>query len=300
MADPNRLIKLGILTIGINVALMLIKIGVGVWGNSYALIADGIESASDIISSLVTWAGFHLSLRPPDENHPYGHGKIESLAGVFSGLSLLAAAVFIAYQAILEIHTPHHAPAWFTLPVLLAVVAVKWLLSRRVLAAGNDLESNALKGDAWHHLSDAITSAAVAIGITVALIGGKGYEMADDWAALIACLVIAVNGGNIVKHSLHDVLDGNVSKEIYNAVRSGAESIIGVQATEKCRIRRSGIGLFIDLHVMVDPLMTVEDSHRIGHEVKAFLMKQNTRILDVIIHIEPTQDSAVASAVKPS
>lgn len=288
MQSPNQVLGLGILAICINIALMIIKIGAGLWGNSYALVADGIESASDIFSSLITWAGFQLSLRPADDNHPYGHGKIESLAGVFSGGALLAAAAFIAHQSILEIQTPHHAPAWFTLPVLIGVVVVKWFLSRRVLSVGDTLDSNALKGDAWHHFSDAITSAAAAIGISIALIGGKGYESADDWAALGACVIIVVNGGIILKRSFHDVLDGNVPNTIYESIKSQAISVSGVENTEKCRIRKSGIDLFVEMHLRVDPLMTVADAHKISHEVKALLISQNARINDVTIHIEPS------------
>jgi len=287
MQSPNQIFGLGILAICINVALMMVKISVGLWGNSYALVADGIESASDIFSSLITWAGFQLSLRPADDNHPYGHGKIESLAGVFSGGALLAAAAFIAYQSILEIRTPHHAPAWFTLPVLIGVVIVKWFLSRRVLSVGDTLDSNALKGDAWHHFSDAITSAAAAIGITIALIGGKGYESADDWAALGACVIIVVNGGIILKRSFHDVLDGNVPNTIYESIKSQAVSVSGVENTEKCRIRKSGIDLFVEMHLRVDSLMIVADAHKISHEVKTLLISQNARIKDVTIHIEP-------------
>jgi cation diffusion facilitator family transporter len=166
LRSPNETLALGILAICVNIALMLVKIGVGVVGNSYALIADGIESASDIFSSLITWAGFQISLKPPDETHPFGHGRFETLAGVFSGGALLAAAVVIGYNAVIEIQTPHHTPAWFTLPVLVVVVLVKETLSRRVLTAGASLDSSALKGDAWHHRSDAISSGAVALGIT--------------------------------------------------------------------------------------------------------------------------------------
>jgi len=287
MQSSSQILGLGILAICINITLMLVKIGVGLWGNSYALVADGIESASDIFSSLITWAGFQLSLRPPDENHPYGHGKIESLAGVFSGASLLAAAALIAHHSILEIRTPHHAPAWFTLPVLIGVVLIKWFLSRRVLSMGESLDSNALKGDGWHHFSDAITSAAAAVGISIALIGGRGFEMADDWAALAACAIIVVNGILILKGSFHEVLDGNVPQSIYESLKIAAASISGVENTEKCRIRKSGIDLFVEMHVRVDPCMSVRDAHDIGHKVKKHLIDGNSRIRDVIIHIEP-------------
>lgn len=288
MRAPNDVLGLGILAICINVVLMLVKIGVGLVGNSYALVADGIESASDIFSSLITWAGFHVSLKPADDEHPYGHGKIESLAGMFAGVSLLAAAVIIAWNSISEILTPHHAPAWFTLPVLIGVVIIKELLSRKVLSAGNDFDSIALKGDAWHHRSDAITSGAAAIGIAVALIGGPGYESADDWAALVACVIIVVNGVLILRGSVHDVLDGKVSEDLRADLIQLAEETHGVINTEKCRIRKSGVSLFMEIHVRVDRTITVEAGHHIGHEVKNRLLAKNLRLLDVVVHIEPS------------
>ncbi len=287
MKSPHEVLGLGILAICVNLVLMLVKIGAGVLGNSYALVADGIESASDIFSSLITWAGFQFSLKPPDENHPYGHGRVETLAGMFAGIALLGAAGVIAWNAVSEIRTPHHAPAWFTLPVLIGVVAVKEFLSRRVFAAGDSLDSNALKGDAWHHRSDAITSGACAIGIAIALIGGDGYESADDWAALVACLIIVINGSLILRRSLHDVLDGNVCPDLLEAINSAAASTPGVMNTEKCRIRRSGIHLFVDIHVRVDSRISVFEGHEIGHRVKSRLLAYNSRIQDVIIHIEP-------------
>ena len=287
MKPAHEAVGLGILAIGINIVLMLVKIAAGLLGNSYALVADGIESASDIFSSLITWAGFQFSLRPADENHPYGHGRVETLAGMFAGFALLGAAVLIAWNSIREIRTPHHAPEWFTLPVLIGVVAVKEVLSRRVFAAGDSLDSNALKGDAWHHRSDAITSGACAIGIAVALIGGDGYEAADDWAALAACVIIIINAYLILKRSLHDVLDGNVCPELVEAINAAAASTPGVHSTEKCRIRRSGISLFVDIHIRVDPHMSVFAGHEISHRVKDRLLAENPRILDVIIHIEP-------------
>ena len=289
MRSPNEVLGLGILAICINVVLMLVKIGVGLLGNSYALVADGIESASDIFSSLITWAGFQFSLKPADEDHPYGHGKVEALAGLFAGFALLGAALVIAWNSIVEIRTPHHAPAWFTLPVLVGVVVVKEFLSRKVLTVGHSLDSNALKGDAWHHRSDAITSGACAFGIVVALIGGKGYESADDWAALAACFIIVINAFLILKGSLHDVLDGNVSSDLYDSITELAASTPGVKNTEKCRMRKSGVSLFVEIHIRVDPSISVFEGHEISHRVKDRLLDGNPRINDVLIHIEPAE-----------
>ena len=206
---------------------------------------------------------------------------------MFSGVALLAAAVVIGYNALVEIRTPHHAPAWFTLPVLVAVVFVKEALSRKVLTAGASLDSSALKGDAWHHRSDAITSAAAAIGISIALVGGRGYESADDWAALAACVIIVFNGFLILRGSLHSVLDGRVSSDLETSVCSVAATTPGIVNTEKCRIRKSGIDLYVEIHIRVDPSISVLDGHHLGHEVKERLLAANPRIRDVIVHIEP-------------
>ncbi|MDA0321666.1 MAG: cation diffusion facilitator family transporter [Verrucomicrobia bacterium] len=288
MIDTGKAVGLGILTVCVNIVLMLVKIAAGVLGNSYALIADGIESAADIFTSLITWAGFHFSLRPADDRHPFGHGKVESLTGIFSGSALLAAAGLIAYHSVQEIITPHHSPAWFTLPVLIAVVVTKEMLSRRILALGGDLESRALESDAWHHRSDAMTSGAAAVGISISLVGGPGWAMADDWAALLACGIIVVNGVRVIRASLHDVLDGNVDPEIQELVTSRAAAVDGVGQIETCRMRKSGVGYFVELHVQVDGDLSVNAGHQIAHEVKSHLLADFPQLLDVMVHVEPT------------
>ncbi len=297
MIEASKALGVGILTICVNIVLTAVKISVGIVGNSAALVADGIESCGDILSSLITWAGFQLSLRPADDSHPYGHGKIESLAGMFSGIALLVAAAVIAWNSILHIITPHHSPEWFTLPVLLAVIGVKIFLSRKVFALSEGVDSRALEGDALHHMSDAVTSGAAAIGITIALIGGKGWETADDYAALLACIVIVLNGGKIIKGALHEVLDGNVSTDLNAAMRDRALEVPGVAGIEKCRVRKSGIGLFVELHVQVDGDTPVREGHRIGHAVKDHLKAVKPEVVDVIVHLEPNDEPAAALIV---
>lgn len=271
----------------INVILMIVKIVTGIVGNSYALIADGIESASDILVTLVTWLGFCLSLRPPDEGHPFGHGRIESLAGMFSGMALLGAAALIAFNSIREILTPHHSPEWYTLPVLIAVVITKELLARRISTLSEQTDSRALEGDAWHHRSDAMTSAAAGIGITIALIGGPQYAAADDWAALIACSIIVFNGLRIISRSFHENIDGRIDPEIESAIRSGSTQVEGVRKIEKCRVRKSGVFYFAEVHVQVDPHCSVALGHEIGHQFKEHTMTYIPSLKDIVIHVEP-------------
>jgi cation diffusion facilitator family transporter len=275
------------LAIAINVVLAAVKIFVGLVGNSYALIADGIESTADIFSSAVVWYALRWASKPADADHPFGHGKAESVAGALVGLGLLAAAVTIAVQSVHEIRNPHHAPAWFTLVVLAAVVVIKETLYRHVINVGSSLRSTALKGDAWHHRSDALTSAAAFVGISIALVGGKGFESADDWAAVAACGVIAWNGFRILRTALDEVMDASVAPEIVAQVRQMAGEVEGVQTIEKCRVRKSGPSLAVDIHVVVDGNMSVRGSHRIAHLVKDRLLASVHRINDVTVHIEP-------------
>ena len=273
--------------IAINLVLALIKISTGVIGSSYALIADGIESTADIFTSLIVLSGLQFSSKPADHNHPYGHGKAESLAALAVALFLIAAAIVIAIQAIREIMTPQQAPAWFTLPVLAIIIIVKEALYRRMHSVGSDLESSSLRSDAWHHRSDAITSLAAFVGISVALIGGSGYESADDWAALLACAIIFANGVRLLRPAIDEVMDASVSDDVEREVREIAGSVEGVVAIEKCRIRKSGLGYLMDIHVEVDSNTSVKNGHAIGHNVNDRLMESSLPITDIVIHIEP-------------
>ena len=295
MENVKSVQRLGFLSLGVNAGLMVVKITAGVFGNCYALVADGVESAGDVITSIVTWLGFHMSLRPPDEEHPYGHGKIESVAGAFSGFSLFTAATVIAYQSIHEIMTVHEAPAWYTLPILIMVVIVKETVSRVVMKAGKSVESVAVKGDAWHHRSDAITSGTAALGITLALIGGKRFAVADDWAALLACAIIYYNGFAILRDAFHEILDGQAGSDINNFVIGIAGSVPGVVDVEKCRIRKSGTDYFVELHVRVPAAMPVGEGHAVGHQVKDAVMAARKSVRDVVVHLEPAEPVAAAA-----
>ena len=284
--------------IAVNVILALVKIITGIIGNSYALIADGIESTMDIVSSLIVWGSLRVSIKPPDKDHPYGHGKAESLAGMAVALSLMIASLIIAYQSIQEIKTPHQAPAWYTLAVLAGIIITKEFLFRKMTRIGDDLDSTALRSDAWHHRSDALTSFAALIGISVALIGGSGYEAADDWAALIACGVILYNGIRLLLPALNEVMDGAPPDDVERKIRILASNVEGVIEIEKCRIRKSGLGLLMDIHVVVRGDITVKEGHQIGHDVKDRLLGSDYQITDITVHVEP--DEKIQMKVNPN
>lgn len=282
----------GVLT---NAALAVVKGIAGVLGNSYALIADAIESATDIASSLIVWGGLKISVLPPDEDHPYGHGKAEPIAATVVALALFAAAAGIAIQSVREIVTPHHAPAPFTLAVLFVVVVVKETLYRFVFRIGSGIGSTAVQGDAWHHRSDAITSGAAFAGISVALIGGKGYESADDWAALFASAIIVVSAFRILRPAINEMMDRAPSPEVERAVREIALGVPRVAGLDKCFVRKMGFSHYVDLHVVVDGLLTVREGHDIAREVKRTIRRTRADIADVLVHIEPSGTPGSAS-----
>jgi cation diffusion facilitator family transporter len=284
MQSGARIALIGMM---VNVVLAAAKISAGLFGNSYVLIADGIESALDIAGSAVIWGGLKFAARPPDETHPYGHGKAEPMAAGIVAMGVIIAAIGLAVQSLREIVTPHHGPAPFTLIVLVIVIVVKEFLFRVVIRVGKNVESTAVQTDAWHHRADALTSIAAFIGISVALIGGEKWYSADDWAALFACAVIATNGCRLLFPALREMLDTAPRGEIVSKIQAAAASVEGVMNVEKCLVRKMGISFYVDLHVGVDGNISVTEGHAIAHRVKDAIKETDARIADVLVHIEP-------------
>jgi cation diffusion facilitator family transporter len=292
MSDAQRGIRAAQIGILINAALAGIKLFAGVVGNTYALVADAVESMADIFGSLIVWGGLHVASLPADEDHPFGHGKAEALAAMVVSLMLLAAAAGIGIEAVKEIRTPHNTPAPWTLAVLVGVMVVKWILSRRVQAVGAETGSTAVQADAQHHLSDAITSAAAFIGISVALLGsrfggGSGWESADDWAALVASAVIAFNGISMIRAASHDLMDRMPGQDIVAPIRHAALAVNGVSAIEKLHVRKAGMTYHVTVHVQADATMPLDAAHALGGRVKSAIRASSPQVSYVLVHMEP-------------
>ncbi|HEU4587010.1 MAG TPA: cation diffusion facilitator family transporter [Gemmatimonadales bacterium] len=275
----------------VNATLAVVKIVAGVVGHSQALIADGIESTVDVFSSLVVWGGLRIASRSADDDYPFGYGKAEPLAAAMVGLLLLAAAVMISVESIHQITTPHQTPRPFTLAVLVGVVLIKEVLFRRVVRVGADLGSTAVKADAWHHRSDAITSAAAFVGISIALIGGHGWESADDWAALLAAGIIVYNGIGVLRPAVHDLMDRAPGEELLSRVSAAATGVGGVCAIEKLKVRKAGMGYWVDLHVQADPTLPLEQAHVLSGMVKSAIRAAVPEVSGALIHMEPYDGS---------
>ncbi len=270
----------------LNVALAAIKLAAGVVGHSFALVADAIESSLDVVGSFVVWRGLRIADRPADGDHPYGHGRAEALAGLLVALLILVAGVGIAAEAVRGLLSPKVPPASFTLAVILGVVVVKEGMYRSVRRAARRTGSGAVLIDAWHHRSDAITSAAAAVGLAIAILGGPAYAQADNWAALVASGVIVVNAVRLIRSPLGDLMDTR-PREVVERVRVVAAGVHGVRAVEKVLARKTGLAYLVDMHVEVAPEMTVDTAHGIAHAVKDAVRGAMPQVQDVLVHIEP-------------
>jgi len=283
----QRSVRATALGLSTNVTLAVAKLLAGLFGNSYALIADAVESMADTISSVIVWRGVVIAEKPADKEHPYGHGKAEAIAAAAVSVMLLVAALLICEQSAKEIMAPRHAPAAYTLFVLLGVVFIKEGLFRFTGRVADEIESSAVRADAWHHRSDAITSAAAALGISIALVGGEGYESADDWAAIFAALIIAVNGLRLLRPALDELMDAAPKEDIVGLARTIALQVKGVRGVEKCFARKMGHEYWLDMHIEVDGDLTVAVAHELSHTVKDAIRARLPRVLDMAIHIEP-------------
>ena len=283
----KRSLRATFLGMAINAVLSAAKFAVGVLGHSHALIADAVESSADILSSIVVWRALVLAAEPADREHPYGHGKAEPLAAATVAGMLLVAALGIIVKAAQDLAQPRAAPRAFTLFVLIAVVVVKEALFRFVSREAGSVQSIVVYADAWHHRSDAVTSLAAALGISVALVGGPRFSFADDAAAIVAGLIIAWNGSKLLGPALNELMDAAPNAALVAHIKSVASRVAGVQRIEKCIARKAGFEYFVDMHVEVDPQLTVRQAHQIAHNVKDRVRQEVPTVHDVLVHIEP-------------
>jgi cation diffusion facilitator family transporter len=291
MSHEKKAIKATYFSIIGNTCLAIIKGFAGFFGNSYALIADAIESTTDIFASFLVLFGIKYSNRPADKNHPYGHGRAEPLITFLVVGFLITSATIIAYESIINIQTPHDLPKSWTLFVLGAIIIWKEYSFRLVMKRSVETNSSSLKADAWHHRSDAITSVAAFIGISIALILGKGYESADDWAALFASGFILYNSYLIFRPALGEIMDEHLNDDLIEEIRKVSYKVKGIVGTEKCFIRKAGMKFHVDLHAIVDANISVKEGHELAHNLKDALRREIPELGHVLIHVEPDKYS---------
>jgi cation diffusion facilitator family transporter len=288
VADRGK--KSTLLGIFINIGLALIKSSAGLFGNSFALVADGLESLTDVFSGLVVYYGLKIAVKPPDADHPYGHGKAEPIAAVVVSLALMAAAFGIIYEGIREITSPSGTPAPYTLVVLAGVLVIKEMLFRYVASVGESIGSLAVSSDAWHHRSDALTSAFAFVGISIALLGGPAWHAADGWAAVCAAMVILYNSWKQMRPAILELADIAPDPTMEAQVRLIASRVPGILGLDKCFVRKMGFSFYVDLHIVVYGEITVREGHLLSHLVEDEVLKTLPQVAEVLVHVEPEEE----------
>ena len=279
-----------LLSIISSVLLALLKGYSGFAGHSDALIADAIESGTDVLASFLVLFGIYYSTKPADDEHPYGHGKAEALVTFGVVGILLISATLIAYNGIQHLSIEQEQPELFTIFVLIGIIIWKELSYRYVLSKGKKTNSLSIQADAWHHRSDAISSLIALFGISLSLLFGPAFSKADDWAAIAASLFIVYNAYIIFRPALGEILDEHNHHELIDKIKQMETHIVGVQGLEKCLVRKTGMTYLVDLHLEVAGSISVNEGHRIAHEFKDYLQGQLPEINDVLIHIEPFEN----------
>ncbi len=295
ISDPGegKARRATLLGLGASVLLALGKLAAGIFGHSTALVADAIESFADTASSLIVLQGQRIAERPPDEDHPYGHGKAEAVSAVVVCVMLVVAAVLIVIEATGQMFRPHEPPEVWTLAVLIGVIVIKEGLFRVVAKVALETRSTAGHADAWHHRADAITSVAALIGVTIAIwgpgwFGSPRLVIADEVAALCASGVIVYTAMRLLHGPLHELLDA-APPDFIERVRAAAATVEGVRHVEKVFARKGGAQYHVDMHVHVDPGLTIREAHIISGKVRSHLRGTIAEVRDVLVHVEPDE-----------
>ena len=273
-----------------NALLASVKGTAGIIGHSDALIADAIESCADIFSSFLVLIGIQYASKPADEDHPYGHGKAEPLITFAVVGFLLVSATIIAVESIRHLTEKQEQPAFFTLYVLAAIILIKEFSYQYVYRKGQQTNSTSLQADAWHHRSDAISSLIAFLGILATFVFGKGFEKADDWAALIASYFIVYNAYRIFRPALGEIMDEHTHHDLIDQIHLSAAEVPGVLGIEKCWARKNGMTYVVDLHLELDGNLSVTEGHAISHALKDHLMLTFPYLTEILIHIEPAPE----------
>lgn len=288
-----------LLGLAVNLALGVIKLVGGVLGHSFALISDAVNSFGDSLTSIVVLYGLQVAQRPPDSEHPYGHTRAEAVASLSVALLIAFSAVLIGWQAIMRLGVAHDMPLAWTLWIAGANVLLKEALYRVNVRIGRKTGSQSVITNAWDHRSDALCSLAVLIGIALVRWGGERWMWADEGAALVVVAAILWAACQLFRTSASALMDRQADPALVEEIRRVAGEVPGVRGVETLWVRRSGLEYFADIHIEVDPAISVAEGHRISHVAKARLVERFAALRDVLVHLEPhphTHDDAPSAA----
>ena len=283
--------RAALLGLGVNLGLGVVKLVAGLLGNSFALLSDAVNSLGDAFTSAIVLFALRVAQRPADPEHPYGHTRAEAVAAANVALVLILSALLVGWAAIQRLAIPHELPPPWTLWIAGANVALKEGLYQYKVRVSRRTGSAAILANAWDHRSDALSARAVLVGLALVRWGGPRFIAADEVAALVVVAAIIWSGAVLFRTSVHELLDVQADEALVAAVRRSAAGVPGVRGVEKLWIRKSGLEYLADIHIEVDPQLTVAAGHAIGHAVKDRLLDEFTTLRDVLVHLEPHGDT---------
>ncbi len=275
------------LGLAVNMCLGIVKLIGGLIGQSFALIADAVNSLGDVVTSLAVLFALRLAQQPADDEHPYGHTRAEAIAGSNLALLVIVSALLVGWESVQRISVLHELPPVWTLWIAAANVLIKEGMYRYKLSVSRRTGSSALMANAWDHRSDAFCSLAVLIGLGIVRWGGPAWIGADEVSALVVVAAIVWSGAKLFRSSSSELMDSQAEHQLVCEIRQAAAAVPQVRAVEKLLVRKSGLEYFADIHIQVDAQITVEEGHRIGHAVKDRLTTRFKSLRDVLVHLEP-------------
>jgi len=277
------------LAITINTLLTIIKILFGIVGQSQALIADGLHSLSDLLVGAITLVAAKYSTQPPDLEHPYGHGRIETLATIAGGGLLLLMAGGLLIDAQRRLFEPELLlqPTAISLAAVILSIVIKEAIYHYTIYVANRVRSPMLRANAWHHRSDAISSLIVFFGVAGTMMG---FLWLDAVATIGISFMIGYVGFSLILPGINELVDRGLEKEQLIEIKKIVKSVTGVRALHQLRTRKMGVNVLVDVHILVDPRLSVSEGHQIGEAVRTRLMAQKEEIADVLVHIDPEHD----------
>lgn len=287
--DVTRAALLGL---GVNLALGVTKLVGGIVSGSFALLSDAVNSLGDVFTSVVVLLAFRVAQRPADREHPYGHTRAEGIAASNVAVLIAVSALLVGWESIQRLTVRHALPPGWTLWIAGANVVIKEALYRYKVRVARRTRSSAIMANAWDHRADALCALAVLIGLAVVRWGGPPFIWADEAAALVVVAAILWSATELFLRSASELMDRQAEEPYVRQVRAAAESVPEVRRVETLRVRKSGLEYFADIHIEVDPQMTVADGHRVGHTVKDHLLARFPNLRDVLVHLEPHDPAA--------
>jgi cation diffusion facilitator family transporter len=284
--------RAAVLGIAVSVSLAVAKLAGGLTGHSFALVSDSVHSFGDAMTAAAVWGALLWAQRPADRDHPYGHARAEAVAGSNVALLLVLSGLWIVWEALSTWGEPSPPPEPYTLAIAAASVVVKEFLYRYQSGVARATGSGAVRAAAWDHRLDAFGSLAVLVGLGLAYWGGPPWHAADHVAAVAVAAVVLWAGGGLLWGSVHELMDRQAEPEVLEAVRREAGAVPGVRRVEKLLVRKTGLEYLVDIHVEVDPAISVREGHSIAHAVKDRLVERVVTVRDVLVHVEPASAAA--------